>query len=683
MDSKLDLEVISPDAKAFGFVRVAAAVPKNVFIADVKRNVAELVGLAKEADERAVNVLVFPELCLTGYSCGDLFLQSALIKDAVRGLLSYADLTKDLALVSIVGLPLRTDSGKLFNVAAVVSGGKILGLVPKTYLPNYGEFYEGRYFASGNDECGELEVSWDEQTKIIFSAKDPFLVISSTGLSFNLGVTICEDDWRAIPPSNLLAMAGAEIICNLSASNELVTKANYRRERLAGPRSSDGICGYVYCSAGPGESTADLVFGGHCMIYENGSLLAERLPLSDARMIISEIDVEGLRRERLRENTWSDCIKAHSALMASYNQGDSQPINLRDDTYGFMLSRKIDAYPFVPQDRSELQSRCNDIIALLCQGLYQRLLKVEKATGKREVAIGISGGLDSTLAFLVVVKTFEMLGWDKSGIIAVTMPGPGTSRRTLKNAIAMIMAFGVTYRRIPIMQAVKSHLRQLGHEPCWQCLQCQNAQARERTQILFDLGFVIGTGDLSEAAQGWCTYNGDHMSSYNINCDVPKTLVKFLVSSLAKVDVFGSTVSKILLDILNTPISPELVKAGKNGEIGQKTEDEIGPYDLHDFFLYHIVRKGESPEKVFYLACIAFQNVFDGLAILKWLKSFYKRFFANQFKRDCVPNGPMIGTISLSPRGYWRMPSDAAVPASWLETLEQIESIVKEVLQLQ
>ena len=637
-----------------GFIKVAAGTPK-IRVADCRYNAEQIFTMMREADKQGVKVLCLPELCLTGYTCGDLFLQDTLLCGAEEGLQTILEATRNLDMVTVLGLPVRCKwDNKLYNCAAVIQSGEILGLVPKTYLPNYGEFYEQRWFASGAgvetsvDLCGETV---DMDAAGLFACETvPNLV---------LGVEICEDLWATEPPSARLARGGATVILNLSASNELVGKSGYRRNLVVG-QSGRLVCGYVYADAGEGESTTDLVFTGHNMIAENGALLAERRFATG--LTISEIDVDRLAYERRRMTTFNGQRQADL-----WRGSFSLPL---EET---RLTRAVSPAPFVPADAEDRAERCNEILKIAALGLKKRL----EHTGARTAVVGLSGGLDSTLAILITAVAMKLLDRPASDIIAVTMPCFGTTDRTRDNAVELAERLGATLKRIDIGSAVKVHFKDIGQSMEDHSVTFENGQARERTQVLMDIanqngGLVIGTGDLSELALGWATYNGDHMSMYGVNAGIPKTLVRHLVAFVS--DDKGSEdprLSAVLDDILDTPVSPELLPAIE-GKISQKTEDLVGPYELHDFFLYYAIRWGFPPRKVFRLAEHALGRTYDRATILKWLNSFYRRFFTQQFKRSCLPDGPKVGSVTLSPRGDWRMPSDA-VAALWLEELEGLE----------
>lgn len=641
-----------------GFITVAAGTPK-IRVADCRYNAEQIFTLMREADKQGVKVLALPELCLTGYTCGDLFLQETLLNGAEEGLRTILEATKNLDLVAAVGLPVRDRwHNKLYNCAAVIQKGEILGLVPKTYLPNYGEFYEQRWFAASDGPDGvddDFELCGQS---VCLNSNGIFACDSVPDLV--IGVEICEDLWAPEPPSTSLARRGATIILNLSASNETVGKAAYRRSLVTG-QSGRLVCGYVYADAGEGESTTDLVFVGHNMIAENGVLLAERRFATG--LTVSEIDVEKLAAERRRMNTFTFPAKGPDVWRMSFDL----PVTKT------RLTRHISPTPFVPEDAESRQDRCSEILCIAALGLKKRL----EHTGARTAVVGLSGGLDSTLAVLITALAMQMLDRPSSDIIAVTMPCFGTTDRTKSNAVLLAERLGATLRTVDISASVRSHFKDIGHDPEDHSVTYENAQARERTQVLMDIanatgGLVIGTGDLSELALGWCTYNGDHMSNYAVNAGIPKTLVRHLVSFISDdKEAEDPKLSTVLTDILDTPVSPELLPAVQ-GEISQKTEDLVGPYELHDFFLYYIIRWGFGPRKVLRLAEQAFAGKYDRSVLLKWLRSFYRRFFSQQFKRSCLADGPKVGSVALSPRGDWRMPSDA-VAALWQEELEGLD----------
>jgi NAD+ synthase (glutamine-hydrolysing) len=628
-----------------GFIRVAAITPQ-IRVADCRGNAAAMLALIREAAASQASLAVFPELCLTGYTCGDLFLSRTLQQEAMASLTDLAAATADLDILCVAGLPLAAGSG-LYNAAAVFKGGRILGFVPKQYIPNYAEFYEARHFEPG-PVSGVVAVDGQDipfGTRLVFSCREM--------PDFRLAAEICEDLWVPVPPSTGHALAGATVIVNLSASDETITKADYRR-LLVQSLSSRLICGYVYADAGEGESTTDLVFAGHDLIYENGRRIAESR-LFTTGITLADIDVQMLNQERRRQGTFPQEDSGYRDIPFSLRLQDLQ------------LCRIISPRPFVPAGSQDLAERCEEIFALQVAGLKKRLAH----TKCRSAVIGLSGGLDSTLALLVTARAFDALGLDRSGINAVTMPGFGTTDRTYQNALFLARSLQATLREIPIGQAVLDHFTAIGHDPAIQDVTYENAQARERTQILMDLanetcGLVIGTGDLSELALGWATYNGDHMSMYGVNSSVPKTLVRHLVRHVAGNSEAG--LQKVLLDVLDTPVSPELLPP-EQGCISQKTEHLVGPYELHDFFLYYLVRYGFTPEKIRRLARLAFNGQYGHNEIDIWLKVFIKRFFSQQFKRSCLPDGPKVGSVTLSPRGDWRMPSDA-VSDLWLRWVE-------------
>lgn len=643
-----------------GFIKVAAAIP-SVKVADCSYNVQQIESLIAMAEGKGVEVIVFPELCITGYTCQDLFKQTLLLEQAETSVLMLLDFTRKLDIISIVGVPVVVGD-LLLNCAAVIQKGDLLGLVPKTYLPNYSEFYEKRWFASSQDlQPSEIRFAGN---KIVVTPQ-PTLFRTCDGAMF--GVEICEDVWAPVPPSCNLALSGADIIFNLSASDELIGKHDYLKGLLA-QQSARMISGYVYSGCGFGESTQDVVYGGNAIAYENGQLLAEseRFAL-DSQLIITQIDVEKIRNERRTNSTYINAQRGHDSRIVN-----AHTVMPRD----FELIRDVDPHPFIPKT-DDMEKSCDEIFSIQVAGLAKRLVH----TGCKTVVVGISGGLDSTLALLVCVRTFDKLQLSRKGIVGVTMPGFGTTDRTYNNAVNLMKSLGITLREISIADAVKQHFNDIGHDINVHDVTYENSQARERTQILMDLSnqlgaLVIGTGDLSELALGWATYNGDHMSMYGVNAGVPKTLIKHLVKFVAMSEDSDETRS-ILLDIIDTPISPELIPADEAGNITQKTEDLVGPYELHDFFLYHIIRFGYRPSKIFMLARKAFDGsnpevpFYDDETIKKWLTIFLRRFFNQQFKRSCLPDGPKVGSVSLSPRGDWRMPSDAS-SALWLKECEQI-----------
>ena len=642
--------------KDYGFVKVAAAIP-SVRVADCEYNVEQMLLMMHQADEQGVEVMVFPELSVTGYTCQDLFRQNVLLEQAEQGIGRMIEESLQMDVIAIVGVPVVVGD-LLLNCAAVIQRGRLLALIPKTYLPNYSEFYEKRWFASSQDlEAKEIVFA---KTHIVVSP-EPTLIRTQHGILF--GIEICEDVWAPAPPSNYLALAGADIIFNLSASDELIGKHDYLKSLLA-QQSARTITGYVYSGCGFGESTQDVVYGGNAIVHENGHLLceAERFSLQP-QMMTTQIDVELLRNERRSNSTYVNAQRGHKARIidACGNAVERS----------FRLDRYVDPHPFIPKDEDMARS-CEEIFNIQVCGLAKRLVH----TRSEKVVIGISGGLDSTLALMVCVRTFDKLGLDRKGIVGITMPGFGTTDFTYHNALALMDLLGITQREISIAKAVRQHFEDIGHDEANHDVTYENSQARERTQILMDVanqvgGMVIGTGDLSELALGWATYNGDHMSMYGVNGSVPKTLIQHLI----RYEITRTTdrqLAETLRNVIETPISPELTPADENGQIKQKTEDLVGPYELHDFFIYHFLRHGFAPDKILMLALHAFsrdgenQSFFDEATIRKWLQTFLRRFFAQQFKRSCLPDGPKVGSVSLSPRGDWRMPSDAC-SAQWLK----------------
>lgn len=638
-----------------GFIRTAAVTPK-IQVADPDANADEIIRLAAEAAENGAKIIVFPELCITGYTCGDLFLQELLLKNAKEALFRIIRETAGLDALIFAGLPWEKD-GKLYNTAAAFQGGRLLGLVPKTCLPNYGEFYELRHFARGNREADEVRIDLGDgkMESVPFGTKILFACEEMPGLA--VAAEICEDVWVPDPPSIRHALAGATVIVNCSASDETTGKDVYR-ESLIGGQSARLVCGYIYANAGEGESSQDLVFGGHNIIAENGKILSRSARFKN-ETIYADLDIERIVGERRRMTTF------FSRTDEIYTKID---FHLKKEET--KLSRFVDPAPFVPDAHGDRQRRCEEIFAIQYMGLKKRL----EHTHSRTAVVGISGGLDSTLALLVTVRAFDSLGLSREGILGVTMPCFGTTGRTYRNACEMVKKLGATLREVDIREAVTTHFRDIGHDSEKHDVTYENSQARERTQVLMDLanqcgGLVIGTGDMSELALGWATYNGDHMSMYGVNAGVPKTLVRHLVRYCA--DTCGDPeLASVLLDVLDTPVSPELLPP-ENGMIAQKTEDLVGPYELHDFYLYYVLRFGFAPSKIYRLARIAFAGIYEDETILKWLKTFYRRFFAQQFKRSCLPDGPKVGSVAVSPRGDLRMPSDASA-AVWLKELEKL-----------
>lgn len=633
-----------------GFITVACGTPK-LRLADCDYNAEQTFTLMRKAEKAGAKVLVLPELGLTGYTCGDLFYQDALLRGAEQALATVLEATRNLEVVTAVGLPLRVNN-KLYNCAAIIQKGTVLGVVPKTHLPNYSEFYEKRQFAAAPEENG---------TVTLFGKSVPFgnkLVFRcSTMPDLALGFEICEDMWAPCSPAVDLAAAGATVVGNLSASNDIIGKDSYRRQ-LVTMQSAKLVCGYVYTSCGEGESSSDVVFGAHQMIAENGTLLAERR--FDGGLLVSEVDVQKLCYERRRTQMFDQAPAVWEvpfALTASPTK----------------LTRYVAPQPFVPEGKEDRDARCREILLIASLGLKQRL----EHTGAKTAVVGLSGGLDSTLAVLITGLAMKMLDRPMTDIVAVTMPCFGTTDRTRNNAVILAEQMGATLRTVDISNSVRSHFKDIGHDMEDHSVTFENGQARERTQVLMDIanqsgGIVIGTGDLSELALGWCTYNGDHMSMYAVNCSIPKTLVRHLVGYLARDNAKkDEALHDVLEDILDTPVSPELLPAVQ-GQISQKTEDLVGPYELHDFFLYYMLRWGFSPRKVYRLAVYALGGKYSREVILKWLKTFYRRFFSQQFKRNCVPDGPKVGSVALSPRGDWRMPSDAKMNL-WQAELETLE----------
>lgn len=632
-----------------GFVKAAAVTPK-IKVADTKYNAELILDMMKESTRQGAKIVVFPELCLTGYTCQDLFLQERLLQGAKDALMKLVKESASLDAIFFVGLPFEI-LGKLYNVAAVFSHGEVLGLVPKSYLPNYNEFYEARHFVSGAELATEVVLP---DGSCVPADRD-LLFVCEQMPKLRIGVELCEDLWTPNPPSISHALAGASVLVNLSASNELTGKDSYRRELVSG-QSARLLAAYIYASAGEGESTQDLVFSGHNIIAENGQILAESKRFGHG-ILYSEIDVERLCAQRRRMTTFVTEDQTHTEILFSLKIEETK------------LTRFIDPAPFVPTDRQNREKRCDEILMIQAMGLKKRL----EHTGANAV-VGISGGLDSTLALLVTVRAFDLCGRDHKGITAVTMPGFGTTDRTYDNAVKLIQSLGAEFVEVDICQSVNVHFSDIGQDLSVHDVTYENSQARERTQILMDIAnkknaLVIGTGDLSELALGWATYNGDHMSMYAVNASVPKTLVRHLVRYYADT-CEDKQLSDTLYDVLDTPVSPELLPP-EDGKISQKTEDLVGPYELHDFFLYYMLRQGFSPAKIYRLAKIAFAGTYEDAFILKWLKTFCRRFFAQQFKRSCLPDGPKVGSVAVSPRGDLRMPSDACATL-WMEELNTI-----------
>ncbi|WP_317854135.1 NAD(+) synthase [Chakrabartyella piscis] len=643
------------------YIKVAAAVPR-LRVADCPYNQEEILNCVASAQADGVKILTFPELCVTGYTCADLFFQNPLILAAEQSIATIAEETKDLDMLILLGAPILLDN-QTFNCGVMLHKGKLLGIVPKTLLPNYSEFYEERWFSCAHDLISE-EMTYAGQlvpigADLIFDAENvPYLKV---------GVEICEDLWGPIPPSSYLSLYGATVLLNPSASNELVAKGDYRH-KLVAQQSSRCIASYVYASAGIGESTQDTVYSGHSVLYENGVFLGESDSFSRENQVISaHVDLELLATERRKHTTFSTQLSDVSG-QRYYREIKFQMGN--EEMIGF--KRPLSAKPFIPEDAKTLDERCQSIFMIQATGLARRF----EHTHSKTLVIGISGGLDSTLALLVAVQACDYLGVSRDHILAVTMPGFGTTDRTYQNALTLMKTLGVTMKEISISAAAMQHFADIEHDSSIHDVTYENTQARERTQILMDLanktgGLVVGTGDLSELALGWATYNGDHMSMYGVNGGVPKTLVRVLVNWVASKNTLGAEASEVLLDVLDTPVSPELLPPDENGNINQKTEDLVGPYELHDFFLFQVIRFGFSPTKILFLAEIAFAGAYDRETLLKWLKNFYRRFFAQQFKRSCLPDGPKVGALCLSPRGDWRMPTDASNRV-WMDEVEKL-----------
>lgn len=635
----------------FGFIRAAAATPA-VKPADCVYNTDSIIENMKEADKNSAELIVFPELCITGYTCGDLFGQKTLLESALEGLRRIKEASEHMNMVTVAGLPFEY-SGKLYNCACVIFKGHIKALIPKTYLPNYNEFYEMRWFAEALKDTQHITVLGDD---VPFGTD---IIIESSAMSeFALSVELCEDLWSVMPPSSRHALAGAVIIANPSAGNEITGKDIYRKA-LVENQSARILGTYVYTCAGDGESTTDVVYSGHNLICENGVTLSEAKRFENG-IIYADTDVSRLASERRKNTTFRTDKTGYETVTIDFTPNNCD------------IGRFIDPAPFVPDDINIRKKRCEEIINIQSHGLKKRM----EHLNAKNVVLGVSGGLDSTQALIVCSKAFDLMGLDRKGIIAVTMPCFGTTDRTHNNAANLIKSIGAAHLEVNIKDAVLKHFEDIGHDPEVHDLTFENSQARQRTMVLMDIaseynGFVVGTGDLSELALGWATYNGDHMSMYNVNCSIPKTLIKYLIEYFADTTK-DETLRNVLTDILDTPISPELLPPDSKGEITQVTEDVVGPYELHDFFLYNMIRLGYSPDKIFYLAKIAFREKYDDAALYKWLRNFCRRFFAQQYKRSCVPDGPKVGSVSLSPRGDWRMPSDASVRI-WLDILDRIK----------
>ena len=633
-----------------GFLKVCAVSPR-VTVAGVQSNLNAALQEIEKANKNNVQILVFPELFLSGYTCGDLFLQTALQDACKSALTAVCRATENSALVVVIGLPLKFGAS-LYNCAAVVQNGMVVAVVPKTYIPNYNEYYEKRWFASGDGVNGTIKLNEQE---VPFG--QTLVRLSDDAV---LGVELCEDLWTPSTPSTSLALSGANIIVNLSASNEVVTKNDYRKN-LIRMQSAKDFCAYIYASAGVGESTTDLVFSGACTVAENGALLSEGERFAfNGSMAEACIDIEKLNAERAHNTSFTDAAKKLKEKLSEV----STPVEVSDLEYN-EVNRSFDPHPFVPSDSAEKDERCREILSIQSHALAKRMSHI----GAKKAIIGISGGLDSTLALLVTARALKILNLPNENMICVTMPGFGTTDRTYQNAVDLIHAFGATFMEISIRNAARGHMADIGHDESVHDITYENTQARERTQILMDLAnkhgaVLVGTGDLSELALGWCTYNADHMSMYGVNAGVPKTLVRHLVRNEAQ--QLPEEISKILNDILDTPVSPELLPPDENGNIQQKTEETLGPYEVHDFYLYHFLRFGTRPEKLLFMASRAFASIYTEEQLKNWLKLFVRRFFTNQFKRSCLPDGPKVGSVSLSPRGDWRMPSDADCSV-WLD----------------
>lgn len=646
----------------FDYIRVASAVPK-LSVGNVEYNTNEIIKKLDESVKNSTDVIVFPELCLTGYTCADLFFQKPLLNATNNAIKTLLEKSKTVSGIIIIGAPLDIQ-GQLYNCAVVINNGEVLGVVPKTFIPNYNEFYEKRWFNSAND------LTVDEICSCELGLKDVYDIPVGNDLVFNInnevkiGIDVCEDLWSPIPPSSYLSLAGAEVIFNLSASNETIAKRKYRKD-LVTQQSARNICGYVYCSAGADESTTDLVFSGNSIIAENGVLVDENKELIDNDYIIySDLDLQKIRFDRMKNKCFNDCAANFGVDTRMVNYFDESAKLKSDGTLA-----KVYKLPFVPSAKKDRLERCMNIFQMQVAGLKKRLLVTNS-----KVVLGISGGLDSTLALLVCTLAMKQLNRPLTDVIGITMPCFGTTDRTYNNSLELMKTLGVTSVEINIKDACVGHFNDIGHDINVLDGTYENSQARERTQVLMDYasrvgGFVVGTGDLSELALGWCTYNGDHMSMYGVNVSIPKTLIRWMIDSLIDYNVFEKS-TDVLKDILDTPISPELLPPDEKGEIKQQTEDIVGPYALHDFYLYYFMRFGFEPDKILYLAKIAFKDDFDEETIKKWLKTFVRRFFTQQFKRSCLPDGVKVGSICLSPRGDWRMPSDASVN-EWLKTLDK------------
>lgn len=661
------------DSHSLGYVRVASISPE-VRVADPVFNASATIRAADRALEAGCGIALFPELGLSAYTCADLFHQSIVLSGVLDALQRIVEYTAEKPIAIVVGLPVVV-SGRLFNCAAFVSGGEVQGVVPKRHLPNYGEFYEERWFSSELERTAS-EVELLGKT-VPFGADLLFRAVSMPDCV--VGIEICEDLWSVLPPSSTMALSGATLLLNLSASNELLGKAGYRMSLVLG-QSARCLAAYAYAGAGAGESSTDVVFSGHSFIAENGTLLAETERFCfDTQMAIADVDIGRLVHDRIRNNTMAGARPAQVFRVVPF-QLHNRCIDTNAAALRPLLRRPLAATPFVPANEQQRSANCREIFSIQTTGLARRLRQIEARTA----VIGLSGGLDSTLALLVMIKAFDKLGLDRKGIVAITMPGFGTTERTKNNAVQLAEQLGVTLRTISISAAVRQHFADIGHSEAVHDITYENAQARERTQVLMDVanqvnGIVVGTGDLSELALGWCTYNGDQMSMYGVNAGIPKTLVRFLVLWCSEAEFSGET-SRILLDVYNTPVSPELLPLGENNTLEQHTEDTIGPYELHDFFLFNSVRLQYTPRKIFFLALIAFEGVYTADVVLKWLSVFFRRFVTQQFKRSPMPDGPKVGSVGLSPRGDWRMPSDAQYTL-WIQQIDALKEDLKEDLK--
>lgn len=651
----------------FDFYRIAAAVP-DMKVADVCYNKEQMLNQVQEAEKKGVNLIVFPELSMTGYTCGDLFFQHSLLEESKKMSAAFLQETAGIDMVIVFGMPLEI-ACSIYNVAIIAYHGIVYGVNVKTFLPNYNEFYEKRWFSSAKD----LSMDHIFASELIPNIKEDYTIPIGNDLIYNLpnafcfGAEICEDLWAPLTPSAYMAMSGAQLIVNLSASNDTIGKREYRRS-LVKEKSTSLMCTYVYTSSGCSESTTDLVFSGHSMICENGKMLAENEQLAENDyLLIMDIDMEKINADRRKGKTYQDCAATFG--MSRPIRQVIIPVSEMFESDGSL--RTVNPHPFIPQDTNKRQKRCMDIFRMQIGGLKKRL---SICGGK--MVIGVSGGMDSTLALLVAAQTLKQMGLPSTNLTGITMPAFGTTNRTYQNSLTLMKTLGVTIKEIPIKEACAIHYRDIGHDMEHKDITYENVQARERTQVLMDYAnkigaIVVGTGDLSELALGWCTYNADQMSMYGVNASIPKTLVKWMIASVITCDIFPES-TEVLKDIIETPISPELLPPDENGNIIQKTEDSVGPYELHDFFLYYVMRFGYTPDKIFYLAKRAFRNQYDNNTILKWMNMFYRRFFSQQFKRSCMPDGVKVGSVCLSPRGDWRMPSDASV-SLWMKQIEALK----------